>query len=264
MPLTGVICGRDGQRHSFDECLMCHRTGIGSCDAPEALIYAMSQEGNRRQNVGVSATTLLQCARAVALKELYPYYEDVQTAWNKFRGTLIHAMFEHGSPPRPGIIRERRIEHFVTVDGIEIQLTGQVDEVDTERHLLVDYKSTHLIPKKVKNGHEEQLNIYIWLLANGTWQTWPEWEHAGETCNIRIKHAGIHYVNLDKLKGGKKSVRVWNLQDTEDLVLNRLQPIADWKRTGALPECNAYTLYGKNPCDCVKIEKQLLAEGIAV
>jgi len=217
----------------------------------------MSKESERRQNVGVSATTLLQCARAVALKEQFPYYEAIDSAWNKFRGTLAHLMFESGSPERPGLIREKRVEHHVIVDGVDIQLTGQVDEVDTNRSLIVDYKSTHLVPKKLKEGHTEQVNIYIWLLANGRWQEYPVWELSGQPCNINITKAGIHYISFKSLDQSKKAVDVWPLWRTEDLVMNRLQPIADYKRTGIIPDCNIYHRYGKQPCDCEKIEKQL-------
>jgi hypothetical protein len=264
MPLVGVVCGRDGQLRPFEECIRCHEYGPGpSCNAPVQLLKAMRDNHITRKHAHYSATMLLGCPRAIALLENYDYYEPLETAWNKHRGTLTHMMMEMDTTPKAGLMREQRLFKIVTINGIEFIVTGKPDEVDTERRILIDYKTAHTLPSP-KVSHEAQFNIYAWLLDGG--RIINEDGTPGAEVHVNIVAGGMHYLTFKTKEAWKKvAYPVWDDGEAEALVIARLAPLAAWKETGNLPSCWPYeTFPGKWRCDCEKIQSQLDLRGIEV
>lgn len=265
--LVGVICPADGSYQSFESCLRCHEIGGDrACHAPTQVIKIMQNNHIGRQHAGWSASMMTNCARSVALQESYDYYESVETGYNKARGEWVHAMIESDETPRPGLIREKRIAKSINVLGKPRRITGKPDEVDTERGLLIDYKSKHLLPKKPDPKHEVQFNLYAWLLSGGFFVN-PDGTD-GEQVNVSLRGGGMHYITWNTKKETlwkKMSYPLWPTKKTEELLKERLTPLVQWKDTGELPNCNAYIKYSKMwKCDCVSLEQQLNDRGIYV
>ena len=262
MGLVGVVCQMDQTYQPFDVCIGCHDSNSKerNCHAPTALLKSMRDNHLTRKNAGVSATTILSCAKALALMELYDFYEPVISGYNKFRGTLIHYLLEEDDPP-DGVIQERRVERFVNIDGAPFRVSGKMDRVDTRFNFLLDYKSCPNIPTKPKKSHEVQLNIYRWLLANGIFCD------TGEQAQIEIEAVGIHYLTFHTKpdKAWKKmGYPTWDLQDTEDFIIERARPIQQWQLNHVMPECNMFEPSPYWLCDCAKHENQLADRGISI
>lgn len=271
MPLVGVICGYDETYQSFDHCISCHEKGNceRNCDALTFVLKAMRDNAKTRVGAGISASTLTSCARATALQETYDYYEDVKSGYNKSRGTWVHAMIESDDTPREGLIRELRIEKYfpIRIDGEEsfVRVTGKPDEVDTERRVLIDYKSKDRIPTKSDDRHEAQFNVYCWLLDGGTLLESDEYGHtAGDKVSVKIRGGGMHYVTWNpKAPWKKMAYPVWSEDRINAFLKERLTPLVEWRTTKKLPSCNAYIRYSKRwDCDCVKLERQLEERGV--
>lgn len=263
MPLSGVICPYDGAYRSFDECICSHETGGRTCNAPVQLLKVMRDNHLERKDAGWSASTLLMCAREHALQEKYDYYEGIESGWNKARGTWVHAMIEADQYPREGLIRERRIEKTVVVDGTPVRLTGKPDEIDTKLGLLIDYKSKDALPRVNDIGHikhEAQFNFYVGLCQGGTFCD------TGEEANIEITRGGMHFLTW-KTKDPfiKIGYPVWSQEKLDEFIVERVRPLIRWEQTGELPKCNAFVRYpGRWRCSCVKLEEQLRERGIFV
>ncbi|MCA9862086.1 MAG: hypothetical protein KC432_03670 [Thermomicrobiales bacterium] len=163
-----------GDPFSFDQCIACSLAGQPRrCHAPTPLLVAMAEAQRDRKDAGVSATMILDCPRKIALQGQHDWYEHPASYWERFRGTLAHAMLEQYAPPSDAAIVEVRWRKTYTVDGVDIAITGKPDYIDTERGLLLDYKTTqNLGHAPVKHGkpkemHEEQINIYADLCDGG-------------------------------------------------------------------------------------------------
>lgn len=265
MPIVGVQCGADGSLQSFDSCIECHiKRGPRNCHFPTFALKLMRDNGIKRRGVGYSATTLLACPRAVALLEVYDYYEHLESGWNKIRGELMHMVAE--AYPEDGVIQEQRIAKMVNIDGEEFLVTGKTDETDTMFGYILDYKWTAEIPEKPKPDHEAQFNIYRWLWDGGTYLD------SGETVNIDITGGGMHYLSMKKKKKRdgtiiqpwkKIAYPCWSMERVAELVEDRLRPLTIWHRTGRLPLHNPYEK-GFWKCDCEKIIEQLNEQGVEV
>lgn len=206
-----------------------------------------------RMDAGISASVLLSCARAVALQERYDHYEPIIVAYNKFRGTAVHGMMEDPDPP-DHIIEERRVERVVDVDGFPFRISGKPDRADKPAKLLIDYKSCHTVPTKIKKRHKYQLSIYRYLLADGVFVD------TGEVCQVPIERAGIHYITWQtKVEKAWRKVpyELYPLEEIEDFIIERARPIKQWQETKELPACNDLEPSRYWDCDCIKLTKQL-------
>lgn len=260
--LAGVICGYDGSYQDFDTCISCHESGgKRNCDCPVELLKSMRDHHIERKDAGWSASTLLSCPRAVALQELYSFYEGIESAWNKSRGTWLHAMMEADTDHPDWIVKEKRIQKIVNVDGEDIRITGKPDYTDTKRGVLIDYKSKHTLPTKPDPRHEAQFNIYAFLWNGGTFTDPPH-----EQVNVKIVGGGMHYITwhtkpLTQFK--KVAYPVWSTEEQELFVRTKLLPLAEFRKTNQLPLCDPFISYpGKWKCDCVRLEEQLNDRGI--
>ncbi len=261
--LKGVICPFDQSYQDFETCIACHETMSTkrNCHAPTPLLKAMRDNAKTRLDAGVSASTILACAREHALSETYDYYESAISGYNKYRGTLTHMMMETDDSPPEGVIRERRIERYIDIKGVPFRISGKMDYVDTQRKALVDFKSKHTLPKKPDERHEAQLAIYAYLLADGRFCD------TGETIQLIIEKVGIHYLTFETKEERawlKMNYPLWPLDKTADMVYNRASVLAEWQQTKILPRCNSYTVNRYWKCGCEKIEDQLKLRGVEI
>lgn len=256
MPITGVVC-YDGSYQEFDRCIDCHinrKACAKECHVPVQSIKSMRDNHLHRKDANISMSTLIACPRAVAIEELYDLYEPVISGYNKFRGTLIHALMEEDRDPPPWVIRERRIY----MDVLGERLTGKPDEVDTKYGILVDYKSKDNLPLRPDESHEFQFNGYAHLLRNGYFVD------TNEKANIDIRIIGAHYLTFKtKLdKAFKKMVYpVWSDDKAQTIIEQRMAPLYAWKHHRVFPDCDPY-VRGRWKCQCEKWEEQLADRGI--
>ena len=195
--------------------------------------------------------------------EVYDYYEPLNSGWNKARGTWVHAMMESDPDPPAEVIRERRLYKDVKVRGSVIRITGKPDKVYTEKGVLIDFKSKADLPKGPDASHEAQFNVYAWLLDGGTFMISEDHPNE-EPSNIKIVKGGMHYLTWKTKEPFKKfGYALWPSKVTERFVIDRLDPLVQWKETGILPSCNPY-VSGRWACDCVRIREQLAERGVAV
>ena len=257
MPIKGVICGYDGTKQDFDTCIRCHESfGERNCHAPVELLRSMKNNMATRANAGWSASTLLSCPRAVALLDTYDYYEPLKTGWNKARGTYLHTMLESEMVPSDNIIAEVRIEKYY--DGFDppIRITGKPDKVYRNEGIIIDYKSKYRLPTKPDPMHEAQMNVYAWLLNGGTML---HDDGRKEPVNIKIVRGGMLYITWNTAEDSqflKIGYPIWDELQMNAFLHSRIEPLAKWKETGVLPQCNPY-LPIRWDCDCVKIQEQL-------
>ena len=112
----------------------------------------------------ISPSTLGGCARQWKLKREEPYYEELDKAWPKFRGTLAHAVMEAG-PNEPDAILEISRERVLETPLGPVIIYGKPDKVIPSLKLLIDYKTIKAIERKPKAAWIQQLSCYRWLLA---------------------------------------------------------------------------------------------------
>lgn len=263
MPIVGVICGMDGTCQAFETCIHAHETMSTerNCHVPVASIKSQRDNMKFRKDAGVSASVVLACPRAYAIEQTYDLYESVISGYNKFRGTLIHALFEADPDPPSWVVQEERIMRWVVVNGKKVRVTGKPDYVDPKYRVLIDFKSKHNLPTKMDPRHEAQFNIYRWLLKNGIFT------RTNEPCQIEVDRIGAHYVtfNTTAEKAWKKVLYpVWEYEEVERMVIRRLEPLTKWQEDGILPECSPFIENRYWKCDCEKHETQLAERGIIV
>lgn len=237
MALVGVLCddmAAYGDPFSFDQCIACSMAGTPRrCHAPTPLLVAMAEAQRDRQDAGVSATMILDCPRKIALQSQHHWHEHPTSYWARFRGTLAHAMLEQYAPPSDTTVVEVRRRKTYTVDGVDIAITGKPDYIDVARGLLLDYKTTQNLEHapvkhgKPKEGHEEQLNIYADLCDGGARLD------TGEVEDIQIVAGGIVYMDMKSYR--KVPVRMWDPDERETFIVERLRPLAAFYASGELP-----------------------------
>ena len=265
MPIVGVICPMDHTPQDFKTCIDAHenRSTTRNCHAPVFALKAMRDNHIHRRGAGISASTIISCARATAIVESYDIYERVISGYNKGRGSWTHAMIAADPDPPPWIIREQRL--IMDIDGQSI--TGQPDEIDTKYLVLVDYKSKDNVPLRPDNNHEFQFNIYAHLLRHGYWaKDDPQYNVVkGEYPQIHVQTIAAHYLTWktkEEKAWLKMSYPVWDDDYVDSLIRPRVATLVQWRETGVLPSCNAYEKSPYWKCDCEKFEQQLEERGV--
>lgn len=248
MPQQGFHCIVDFEDVSFDACVACAATQ-GRCQFTASILRGMadqsrardegrvarSQADGKRESVGVglappeepsdegaaipklSVTALVGCVRQAYLKATEPYYQRPDHQYWAYRGTLGHVLVERGAGEQ--IVAERRFDRdLILPNGRLVTITGQPDEIDPARDLLVDYKTTDRAPRTLSPMHIAQLNVYRWLVA-------PEYQ---------IAKLGIVYLTMRETK--KVAVPIWPDGQVERFLAERAGPLAEAYLGGAWPE----------------------------
>lgn len=241
MPLVGYICCRDGKTREFSECIKANREGL--CQHSLSLLSAMKMNAERRAGIGISSSVLNMCPRQHILSERNDYYEAPQDFYNRWRGSFGHYAIEMGGP-YPGIVQEVRFYRTIDVDGTPFTISGQPDWVDVDKRHISDAKFVGRAPKQPYQDHENQVNVYAWLLEGG--EVWGDCTVDGlyrrggnEHCNPlpegwEAQTASVNYMDA---KGEHiHPLSIWTDEARERFIRERLRPHKIYKETGNLAQ----------------------------
>jgi CRISPR/Cas system-associated exonuclease Cas4 (RecB family) len=236
VPQQGFHCIVDFEDVSFDSCVTCAATQ-GRCQftasvlrgmADQARTRSQEQAGARLQKGGptaepvaaipkLSVTALVGCTRQAYLKATEPYYQRPDHQYWAYRGTLGHMLVERGAGE--GIIAERRFDRDLLLpNGRLVTITGQPDEIDPARRLLLDYKTTDRAPRTLSPMHSAQVNLYRWLVE-------PHYQ---------IDRLGLVYLTMRDTK--KVAVPIWPDGHVERFLAERAGPLAEAYAAGTWPD----------------------------
>jgi CRISPR/Cas system-associated exonuclease Cas4 (RecB family) len=227
VPQRGFHCIVDLEDVSFDGCIECAATR-GRCQLTASLLRGMADQARARNDQDddraaaaevppLSVTALTGCVRQSFLKSTETYYQRPDQQYWAYRGTLAHLLAERGAGAET--ISEHRFERELRLpNGLAVTITGQPDEIDPDRRLLIDYKTTDRAPRQPSPLHIAQLNAYRWLVA-------PEHQ---------IEQLGIVYLTMKGVQ--KAAVPIWPDGQVERLLQERAGALAEAYRGGAWPE----------------------------
>jgi CRISPR/Cas system-associated exonuclease Cas4 (RecB family) len=196
---------------SFDECFICALTQKQPCQFSYPILVGMMR--NEHEEVqGIRVTSLLNCLRKVVLEKRHDIFTPPESLYWSFRGKLAHAIVEYAQA-RDAVVEQRFNRE---IEGMSI--TGKPDVIYPEHGLLVDYKTTAMVPKLGPYDHHVlQLNIYRWLLQD----------------HYRINHMEIVYLDM---KGTLRcSVPSMSLCQVEDFLVPRARILSSTLNNGDLP-----------------------------
>lgn len=253
MPLAGYICCRDGEPRDFDDCIHANRKGL--CRHSLPLLSAMKMNSERRSGIGISSSVLNMCPRQYILGERNDYYEAPEDFYNRWRGSFGHYAIEMGGP-YPGVVQEVRFYRTIDVDGTPFTISGQPDWVDVETRHISDAKFVARSPKQPYQDHENQVNVYAWLLEGGYIRhtdyrvidftrdgAFLEEEEVevslfpGDSGNPmpagwQAQTADVNYMDA---KGEHRfPLAIWTDEARERFIRERLRPHKEYRRTGNL------------------------------
>jgi CRISPR/Cas system-associated exonuclease Cas4 (RecB family) len=243
VPQQGFHCIVDFEDVSFDACIECAATQ-GRCQFTASILRGMAEQSQSRERTSLeqtsrpaaafeadgasiamtggaipklSVTALVGCTRQAYLKATGPYYQRPDQQYWAYRGTLGHVLVERGAGDT--IVAERRFDRDLLLpNGRTVTITGQPDEIDPARGLLLDYKTTDRAPKLLSPMHIAQLNVYRWLVA-------PHYP---------IDRLGIVYLTMREAR--KVAAPIWPDGQVERYLIERAGPLAEAYATGAWPE----------------------------
>lgn len=270
--IVGVKCQNGKGEVSFEDCLRCAQQGP-HCDFSYPLIHGIWK--GLRDWVGITVTTLLGCPLEKHLgweNDLYAHLESLMWA---FRGQLFHDLMEtHGQGEADDAIVEVRQSRAVTIDGDEVEISGQPDLVIPSKGLIRDHKTTRSIPRdrfscplcgrgisplygltcrgcdtqwgaldqlvrnpgRMYDNHRRQLLIYRWLLAGNGIEP--------------LRCLQVQYLDMSKAKLiTLPQDQIASLKSTEVAIIERARPLhralvhgeippakdPDWWREDAAP-----------------------------
>jgi hypothetical protein len=193
----------------------------------------MRKNTERRNGVGLSASTLSSCPRQVILQARHDYYEDPSDYYARWQGTFGHYAVEMDGP-YPGVVQEVRFYRTVNIAGMGIEISGQPDWIDIPNRTIEDHKFTQYAPKDPRDSHVQQVNVYRWLVEGG---------HTREVenpipDNYRATTLKIHYYHGPS-QGSKSrhtchEIPVWPDMVVEAYIRSKLEPYATYKASGSL------------------------------
>jgi hypothetical protein len=246
VPQQGFHCIVDFEDVSFEACIECAATR-GRCQLTASLLRGMAEQARARNAADaealqagtagtadaagavdrddagrgmpippLSVTALTGCLRQAYLKTTEAFYQRPDQQYWSYRGTLAHLLVEGGAGP--GVVAEQRFERQLRLPtGRLVTVTGQPDEIDPARRLLIDYKTTDRAPRQPSPMHIAQLNVYRWLVA-------PDHQ---------IDRLGIVYLTMKGVQ--KAAVPIWPDGQVERFLYERVGPLAEAFAGGAWP-----------------------------
>jgi hypothetical protein len=258
MPLVGTKCCQTGEDTDFEYCLGCARTGEPkNCQYPLPLIKFMAGKEKHREGIGLSATGIISCARQNVLLRENDYYESPGMFRPLFQGEVWHRAVEAYLSDEHDMIVETRFERDIEVDGELFTLSGMPDQIMPDRALITDVKRVNrkvvcddgegkhdsYCLRKPYPEHEQQINIYAWLIRDGRIACPPNLRDQcrNSPIRIRIDKGGIVYEGNDGSK--KLSVSIWTDDEQESFVRERLRPLVRYEGGGPLPELLPATVH---------------------
>lgn len=227
MPLAGYICCLDGTTKSFDTCIQSCRDGL--CKHSLPLLSAMKMNADKRAGIGISSSVLNVCPRQFILSEREDFYEDPKDFYNRWRGSFGHYALEMGGP-YPDIVQEVRFYRTMDVDGVPFTISGQPDWIDIGCRHISDAKFVGYAPKGPYQDHENQVNVYAWLVEGG--YTMEENGHRYIPAGWRTETASVNY--MDAKGEHVYPITLWTTEAMERFVRERLRPHKQYQETGCL------------------------------
>ena len=229
MPQQGFHCIVDLEDVSFESCIECAATQ-GRCQLTASLLRGMADQARTRNLAdearvadapgpipALSVTALTGCTRQSYLKATEPFHQRPDQQYWAYRGTLGHLLAERGAGP--DIVAEQRFERELQLpSGRLVTITGQPDEIDPARGLLIDYKTTDRAPRQPSPLHIAQLNAYRWLVS-------PVYQ---------IERLGIVYLTMKGVQ--KASAPLWPDGQIERLLIDRAGALAEAYAGGEWPD----------------------------
>ena len=191
------------------------------CQATSAILRGIAGQNETRKDAGISVTNLTGCLRASFFNHTLDYHWYPSRLWPAYRGTLGHLLVERSQHPEH--ICERRFARELAGH----ILTGQPDEYNPRRKLLIDYKTKREFPNYPTQGYVEQLNGYALILAKGYDVK------SNEEVAYEVEQLGLVFLTMDGYC--KIPVPLWELNHSEDLLGERLLQLAGALSGGPLP-----------------------------
>ena len=128
------------------------------------MIEALTRDEHELGDSQYSVTQLLKTPRQLQLYRRHKDWvtRDAVDMWNTFIGHCVHGGIYQSVKGNPDYILEKRVEHNVG----EITIGGTPDAYQISTKTLFDHKTmqTSAYGLEVKDGYEEQMNIYAYIL----------------------------------------------------------------------------------------------------
>ena len=209
--IVGFRCQHKGNV-SFGECFSCAKSQRQPCHFSYPILFGMMRNGQEKVE-GIRVTSLLNCLRKVVLERKHDFYVAPNELYWSFRGQLAHAIVENAQCDRAVV--ERRFHR--EIEGITI--TGKPDVIYPEQALIVDYKTTAMVPKLGPYDHHvTQLNIYRWLVQD----------------YFNVNHLEILYLDMKETK--KLTAAIMPLKQVEEFIIPRAHELHAGLDGGDLPQ----------------------------
>jgi len=233
MPFTNFLCEITGQSISVENCIAhaARESGrltelVGAngerCHFTPALLRGIAEalKDEPMPDGAVRVTQLLGCAKRFQWQTIVNYAVYPHDGYALFRGQIGHTIVEryHGDEI---LLSEERLT--VTFGGVAI--TGKPDAVLCDHHI-DDYKTTRRVPREPYEHHEQQVNLYAWLIERAR--------------GVQIETASIVYLDMGEV--ARLTVPVWKRKATEKFLRER---IALWHAGTPMPsawECKTCPL----------------------
>jgi len=171
------VCEATGEYVDPQSCWQCAQKGaLPGCHMTAPVINGIVQN-MRPDDFGLTATTVLGCARKWRLKIEYPYALEPSSAYWLFRGQVFHDLVEgytHVTSDNGALVEQRlsflvepsslpeATNKHVRLSGDSVVLSGKPDVAFLHEGHLVDYKST----KKVHDKYYVYTFLAIWSITS--------------------------------------------------------------------------------------------------
>ncbi len=245
MPIVGFKCTRKKENVSFDDCLKCSLTYENKCQfTPDILNGIISQVTDVRD--AISVTKIIGCQRLTYLMSNNDVYVSPEKLYWAFRGTLAHSIIEKYKIDPDAIVEQRFNK---TIAGKYV-ISGKPDIIIPKHKIIRDYKTTNSVPmyNRVYSHHEEQLNIYRWLV----YDIYP------------IDRLEVVYMDMKQVKTCEVK-NIWELSLCEEVVTKRVTALAEALATKTIPDPpSEFPIYWqcKDYCDCNGVCVKLFKENL--
>jgi len=196
---------------SFEQCFACAQTQRQPCQFSYPILFGMMRTEHEEVE-GIRVTSLLNCLRKVVLEKRLEVHVPPENLYWSFRGRLAHAIVEYAQSD--GAVVETRFTRVV--EGIPI--TGKPDVIYPQQALMVDYKTTAMVPRLGPYDHHVmQLNIYRWLVQG----------------HYRVSRLEILYLDMKTTR--RCQIPTMPLKQVEEFILPRAHLLHSALDGGELP-----------------------------
>lgn len=166
----------------------------------------------------ISVTKLIDAPQIMQLTRQHKDQITVDVSdrvWSLF-GQAIHSLLERAGLRREGMVVEERL--YATMLGW--QVSGQYDSMDLEAKLISDYKVTTVYKARGSDSWTRQLNVLRWLAVKNGHEVnkleviaiFRDWRKSEAMRSSDYPQSPILSLR----------VPVWDIQDTEDFVADRV------------------------------------------